>query len=364
MTLRVRQLTASGRGAVAVLNVSGSSPSEVSNTLARYFTAVNRLPLPDLPTHRILYGTWETEGTREDVIVVRNGAAEWEVCCHGGVAAIDRIRQCLTDLDIQSHEEQSDSLDDLLLQCPTVRTAEYILAHRRGLNTELAELTDRISTDELRLRLRRMLSFRRFATHLVKPWTVAIAGCPNAGKSSLLNAIIGYDRSIVFAQPGTTRDRVEASTVIDGWPYLLLDTAGVRDAADDQIESKGVSIAESTFASSDAALLVVDSTLGLQDVDSELLSSNPDGRPLAIVWNKTDLVGPKPPPDIGFPVVQISATQKSGVPDLLEWLAAATVGTPPALTELLPISDTLARAAQQFLDQQIDLGQLKTALLT
>ena len=364
MTLQVSQLTASGRGAVAVLKVCGGTPSAVTEALARHFTAVNGASLVDAPEHRVLYGTWDSDGTQEDVVLVRNGPAEWEICCHGGLAAVDRIRTCLSDVDSGGDEPAADWANELLLRCPTLRTAEYVLAHRDGLLADIAELIGQISPEERESQLRSILSFREFAVHLVEPWTVAIAGCPNAGKSSLLNVLIGYDRSIVFAQPGTTRDRIEAATVIDGWPYMLLDTAGVRDAATDQIEQVGVSIAESTFTQTDVGLLVVDSTVGLQPVDHELISSNPETRPLAILWNKTDLAESKPPPEVNIPVVQISATQKSGVSDLLAWLVDSTVGQPPKLTQPLPIGEHIAKTIELYLDGQIELGQLKAALLT
>src|SRR5207244_11945531 len=64
--------------------------------------------------------------------------------------------------------------------------------------------------------------------HLTAPWRVAVAGAPNVGKSSLVNALAGYQRSVVAPTPGTTRDVVTALLAIDGWPVELADTAGLR----------------------------------------------------------------------------------------------------------------------------------------
>ena len=79
-------------------------------------------------------------------------------------------------------------------------------------------------------RIREWLAWEDFGLHLTRPWNVVLAGRPNVGKSSLINALLGYTRSIVFDQPGTTRDVVTAATAIDGWPIELSDTAGLRES--------------------------------------------------------------------------------------------------------------------------------------
>ena len=75
-----------------------------------------------------------------------------------------------------------------------------------------------------------LLARAAIGLHLTEPWQVVIAGPPNVGKSSLINAILGYQRAIVFDQPGTTRDVVTALTALDGWPIEFSDTAGLARA--------------------------------------------------------------------------------------------------------------------------------------
>ncbi len=122
--------------------------------------------------------------------------------------------------------------------------------------------------------------------------TLAIVGRPNAGKSSLFNRLLDRDRSIVTAEPGTTRDTVHERLSIGGIPVELIDTAGLRDAAN---EAERLGIARSREAFSDAAviLLVLDSTEPLNDEERALLEAA-QGRRLFVALNKSDLLAPRP----------------------------------------------------------------------
>lgn len=121
--------------------------------------------------------------------------------------------------------------------------------------------------------------------HLADPWKVVLAGAPNVGKSSLLNALVGYRRAITFDAPGTTRDVVAADTVLDGWPIQLSDTAGIRVSADG-IERQGVQYAERTIAEADLVVWVTDAR---QDPTPPAISSVTPVRTL-LVRNKADLL--------------------------------------------------------------------------
>ena len=100
-----------------------------------------------------------------------------------------------------------------------------------------------------------LLAHRGVGEHLTTPWRVVLAGPPNVGKSSLKNALVGYQRAIVCDLPGTTRDVVATTTAIDGWPIQLADTAGLRDAAD-ELEAAGVARAARALAAADLVVLV------------------------------------------------------------------------------------------------------------
>jgi tRNA modification GTPase len=101
---------------------------------------------------------------------------------------------------------------------------------------------------------------------------VALCGRPNAGKSTLFNALLGEEKAIVTAIPGTTRDVLDGSFSLDGCLVLLSDTAGLRDS-DDVVEQIGVERARKAMQEADVALLVVDASQPLTDEDKELLNS-------------------------------------------------------------------------------------------
>jgi tRNA modification GTPase len=118
---------------------------------------------------------------------------------------------------------------------------------------------------------------------------LAIVGRPNAGKSSLFNRLVQRDRAIVTASPGTTRDTVSERVAIDGIPVDLIDTAGLREAAD-EAERMGIVRSREAMAEADLVLLVVDATVGETEEDRAVLAQNNNGTHGVIVaWNKSDL---------------------------------------------------------------------------
>lgn len=143
---------------------------------------------------------------------------------------------------------------------------------------------------------------------------LAIIGRPNAGKSSLLNALSGQETAIVTDIPGTTRDVLRESIDLDGLPVHVADTAGIRDT-DDVIEAEGVRRARAALASADIVLLVEDATRPLPEDDS-LLKELPEGVDCIRVMNKIDLLdGPAEPGGAGTRL-PISAKRGDGMVEL------------------------------------------------
>jgi tRNA modification GTPase len=128
------------------------------------------------------------------------------------------------------------------------------------------------------------------AGHLLREGALAvISGLPNAGKSSLLNALLGRKRAIVSDIPGTTRDSIEESFDVDGIPVRLVDTAGLRSGAADAIEAEGVARSEALIRDADLHLRVVDASATLPPEEARAIAALPPDRTI-VVLNKCDLV--------------------------------------------------------------------------
>lgn len=121
--------------------------------------------------------------------------------------------------------------------------------------------------------------------------TVVLAGKPNAGKSSLLNALAGHEAAIVTDIAGTTRDVLKERIQIDGMPLHIIDTAGLRES-DNAIEKEGIRRAHLEMQKADCILLLVDAREG--QADPELLKQLPQSIKLTTVFNKIDLIGKHP----------------------------------------------------------------------
>ncbi|NJL82638.1 MAG: tRNA uridine-5-carboxymethylaminomethyl(34) synthesis GTPase MnmE [Chloroflexaceae bacterium] len=187
---------------------------------------------------------------------------------------------------------------------------------------------------------------------------IAIAGRPNVGKSSLLNAWSREDRAIVTDLPGTTRDIVESSLVVGGIPVQLLDTAGIR-ATEDTIEQIGVQRSRQAATQADLVLLTIDAQAGWTAADGEIYGQIGD-RPLILVINKTDLANPA---TVSYPeaiqrVVHTAALQQQGI-DQLEAAILAAVQTGDVVAANLDIAINQRQAAaltraQTALEQVLD----------
>lgn len=144
--------------------------------------------------------------------------------------------------------------------------------------------------EDLREQLLEVIGAARQGQLLREGMTVVIAGRPNAGKSSLLNALAGREAAIVTHVPGTTRDVLREYLHLDGMPLHVIDTAGLRHS-DDPVEQEGIRRAWSEIERADRLLLVIDDQIGWTDEDSAILAGLPDRLPRSLVFNKCDLSG-------------------------------------------------------------------------
>lgn len=322
------RLTGEGRSAIAVVALRGRDAETIIDRCIRF--ATDRAVEPG----QIRFGVWTGPKNQNGVSVHQDGESvvatllddqTWEIHCHGGPAAVDRIlsdmqqagAQRVMDLD-QSAALVITEAEAVLQSCLTERTAAIALTQVRGALRNWAERVLAMPDPARALATARsdaqsILQSAPWTTRLAQPWKIVLIGPPNVGKSSLLNVLVGFDRSITYDQAGTTRDVLHAETVIDGIPVRMSDTAGIRDSQE-PIEAEGMRRALGAAEGADIVVHVGDATA---DVAGEV--SIPNHLPLIRVLNKIDLVDQDSP--TSFDVVT-SAVTGQGIEALLHRLAS------------------------------------------
>jgi len=330
MAVEFLELTPRGRGAIAVVGLRGEG---VESHIDGLFKPFNGKPFASLKARSIVYGIWSSTG--EDLIVVRAGEDAYEVQCHGSLAAVEAIKSDLVAVGaiesadrnswVPSQNDHQAEIARAMESCQTQRTARHLLQQYQLWREPNLVDSSVISS---------AISFAKFGEKLTSPWRVVLCGLPNVGKSSLINALSGFERAIVHSTAGTTRDLVSQHTAIDGWPVELIDSAGIRKA-ENQIEKAGVAKAVETIESADLVIHVVDATEE-DDFDSETSQH----RAGLVVVNKADLCERPKMPDVTCPVVVVSAKTGEGIEHLLDAISEALVPEDPDSDQLIPVTET------------------------
>lgn len=164
----------------------------------------------------------------------------------------------------------------------------------------------------------------RLGNALKRGVPVAIIGRPNAGKSSLLNALLHDDRAIVSPIPGTTRDTIEETFVIEGTAFRIIDTAGLR-ASHDRIEQMGIERTIKAVEQADIVVYVHDATQSESQVDEDLKGLNLEGKYLIVAYNKVDLLS-NPPNTSHLSILPLSVKTGEGIDKLRAQLSAFVHG--------------------------------------
>ncbi len=199
--------------------------------------------------------------------------------------------------------------------------------------------------------------------------SAAIVGKPNAGKSSLLNALAGFDRVIVTDIPGTTRDTVEQTVLVGATKLRLIDTAGIRETSD-RIEAMGVERSRAAAEQADLVLFVCDGSQALTEEDEEIIDLCLDKQNAIALINKTDLGTVVEPSQLPFmAVIPICAKTGQGLDQLADMVNEMFAMEQPCDGTLLTNArqyDAIRRSYESMLTalQALKLGQTPDAVLT
>ncbi len=294
---QVVMLTPKGRGAVATLLVEGPRAAEL---VAELFHPAARRSILDRPCGKILFGRWLSPQLGEELVVCRRDRQRIEIHCHGGQVAPGAIIASLIERGCSALEWQdwvrgatadpiAAAAQIALAAAATERTAAILCDQLGGALRHTIDQLSLVIRDgrvpAALAQIDQLLEFSGIGLHLVKPWQIAFAGRTNVGKSSLINALLGYERAIVHATAGTTRDVVTAAAAIDGWPVELADTAGLR-ASSDELETAGIGLGQRRLTKADLVVLVFDLSAAWSAEDEALAAAWPEA---LRVFNKRDL---------------------------------------------------------------------------
>ncbi len=293
----------------------------------------------------------------DDALVVRmshQNTVAAELCAHGGIRIAQRTLLLLKRLGAQivdglpSNNSLGESdtvertIDHALLAADSQRLARWLLAQREALPPFLERL------DSLTASQRAAFDARsEVAQRLLAGLHVAIIGPPNAGKSSLANRLIGRDRSITSAEAGTTRDWIDETVLLQGWPITLTDTAGIRETSC-AVESEALRRGRARAHEADLILIVLDATTPAELQKQQLrdiTESLPANRPTLRVANKCDLLDAALANEARLQATQVSAMTGEGIETLEQRLVTALSldtlddALPTALSSDMPPTD-------------------------
>ncbi|MEC8337464.1 MAG: GTPase [Planctomycetota bacterium] len=351
---RVIPLSAAGYSALSCLRVEGP---DIRALVKRLFLPGSPQGWENLSAGEPVFGHWK-QHNGEEVVVSILGENIVEIQCHGGTVSQDLLVDSFLEegcelLDWQNWitETAENSIEaaaiKALTNARTHRVAMILIDQLRGaLQDAIEQIVNYLVQPDLvaaKSGLEALISQSKLGTHLESGWRVALIGSPNAGKSSLINAILGFQRSIVLSQPGTTRDLVTASTAIEGWPVELVDTAGLRSGGE-PLEEMGMQLALQQASRSDLVLLVTDASSAWTAEQDRWRSEFEN---VLVVHNKQDLTsdhtGERPE---GIPTVAIS---KAGVEHLCAQIVQRTVGDAPVHGLAVPFTHAQVEGIQSAL---------------
>ncbi|MCD8147638.1 MAG: tRNA uridine-5-carboxymethylaminomethyl(34) synthesis GTPase MnmE [Clostridiales bacterium] len=411
--------TAPGRGAIGILRISGPQAVDVLN---RVFTPKGKTPLRARQPGTLVYGDLrDGSGALIDRCLATfsiaphsyTGEDTAELQCHGSAAALRTGLEALFQagarqagpgeftrraflngkLDLVQAEAVIDLIDAETDQAAKNAAGQLTGAMSRRINEIYDQLVDLMAhfhavldypdedIDPFESReisqyaasaaadLAALEATYRRGRQLTEGVATAIVGAPNAGKSSLLNALLGYERAIVTDIPGTTRDTVEEKAQMGGVLLRLIDTAGLRDTAD-AVERLGVARSRAALERAELALVVIDGSRPMSDQDRAVLAAASAAERVLVLVNKADLPQQIDLSELdGCECLSVSAKTQAGLPELERRVGAlfAQDGVPSGqLLTNARQAEAVGRAAKslQRVQSALDAGMPPDAVLS
>ena len=399
--------TAMSASGIGIVRISGENAMDVISRI--YRSKGGKKKIKEVPSHTIHYGyIYNGEELVDEVLVMImraprtfTGEDTVEIDCHGGVYAMKRVLETVLKngaeiagpgeftkraflngrLDLSQAEAVMDVIqakNDYALKSSmeqlrgSVQKAiryirEKLIYHIAyiesalddpehisldGYPQELLEVVDKEQQE-----VKRLLKSSSDGKIIQEGIQTVILGKPNAGKSSLLNLLLGENRAIVTDIAGTTRDILEEYITLHGITLKITDTAGIRET-EDIVEKIGVDKAREMAQKADLILYVVDSSVPLDENDEEIMSML-GGKKAIILYNKTDLTPVIPLEELrektGHPVIPISAKEETGIMELEDKVKEMFFGGELSFNDEVYITNARHKAALEEADKSLDL---------
>lgn len=399
--------TAMSASGIGIVRISGEDAMEVISRIYRSKGGKKRIK--EVPSHTIHYGyIYDGEELIDEVLVMImraprtfTGEDTVEIDCHGGVFAMKRVLETVLKngaeiagpgeftkraflngrMDLSQAEAVMDviqakneyalrsSIDQLKgsVQKAICDIREKIIYHIAYIESALDD-PEHISlegypqellevVDKEQLEIKKLLKSSSDGKMIQEGIQTVILGKPNAGKSSLLNLLLGENRAIVTDIAGTTRDILEEYITLHGITLKIVDTAGIRET-EDIVEKIGVDRAREMAQKADLILYVVDSSVPLDSNDEEIMSML-NGKKAIILYNKTDLKAAieidRLREKAGHPVIPISAKEETGITELEEKIKDMFFGGELSFNDEVYITNERHKAALEEADKTLDL---------
>ncbi|MHC4321808.1 MAG: GTPase [Planctomycetota bacterium] len=288
-----------GEGGIGVIQVSGPDSLEIVNAV---FKGKKLKDLRKAESKRLYYGDIYSNGSTVDEVIVNalrkqdsfTGEDLVEVNCHGGILAVKKTLECVISAgakevhweELASRSLSNDKIDliqkEALLEIPRAKTklgVKILLDQYNGALSSFIQKTVKLLEEcdnnreqlyDINNRLREILATVAFGGAITSPQKLIITGKPNAGKSTLINALLKEDRLITHEEPGTTRDAIDEMISIDSIPITIIDTAGIRET-DHEVEKLGVLESKKQLKEADKIIIVFDNSKPAEKEDTEIV---------------------------------------------------------------------------------------------